>query len=324
MSSRKTSHPLPRNAKAASDAHAPPTSIEALRALAVSVGRGESPISLGAKAHSVLARLLERPEEVALRTITELADGLGVNASTLTRLATRLGYSGFVEFQSVFRDRLATRHQHFYSAQAERLVTSSTHSGAHLRGQSPEMDVMMQIAKDSVANIDGFIAQLSADDLKACSRLLANAPRVRLHGLRQFSALASFLCYGLSMVRADVALLDPHGLGAAEGLAQLQAGDVVVVTSFEPYTRSVAAAAAAAASAGIDVIAITDHRASPLAAVAKHSFFIPHGSSFFSNSMGAYLVFGEGLLNLVATSLGKKSLVALERRERFIAKLGIE
>ena len=40
--------------------------------------------------------------------------------------------------------------------------------------------------------------------------------------------------------------------------------------------------------------------------------------------MGAYVIFCEGLLNLVATDLGKKALKALERRERFIADLGIE
>ncbi|SAL03880.1 hypothetical protein AWB83_06907 [Caballeronia ptereochthonis] len=49
-----------------------------------------------------------------------------------------------------------------------------------------------------------------------------------------------------------------------------------------------------------------------------------HESSFFSNSMGAYLVFCEGLLNLVAAYLGKRALQALERRERLITALGIE
>lgn len=317
--------PLPTDSFAGDDR--PPATVDALRALAVRVGRSDSPISLGAKAHGVLARLLERPEDVALRTITELADTLGVNASTLTRLATRLGYGGFVEFQAVFREGLVqARPRHFYSSQAGRLVASSSQAPAPGTGgpQNPEISGMVQIATDSIANIEGFLAQLDAGELKEAARLLARAPRVRVHGLRQFSALASFLCYGLGMVRADVALLDPHGLGMAEGLAQMQSGDLLVVASVEPYTRSVAQAAAAAAQAGLTVIALTDHRASPLAASARHAFFIPHASAFFSNSMGAYLIFCEGLLNLVAAHLGKKSLEALERREQFIAELGIE
>ncbi len=40
--------------------------------------------------------------------------------------------------------------------------------------------------------------------------------------------------------------------------------------------------------------------------------------------MGAYLVFCEGLLNLVATHLGRGALQARGRRERFIKDLQVE
>ena len=303
----------------------PPRTVDELRGLTLRLGRGEAGISLGDKAHGVLARLVEAPEEVAVRTITELAQSLNVNASTLTRLATRLGYAGFVDFQTVFRDSLASRHRHFYSEQAGRLVASAASSPRpQACGAAADIPSMVQVARDSIANTEAFLGQLAAEELAAAVRLLAEAPRARVHGLRQFSALASFLSYGLAMVRGNVGLLDPHGLGVAEGLAQLQPGDVLIVASVEPYTRSVAQAARAASAAGIEVIALTDHRASPLAASAKHAFYIPHQSVFFSNSMGAYVIFCEGLLNLVATLLGKTALRALERRERFIAELGIE
>lgn len=303
-----------------------PRSVDGLRELVVRIGRDEAGLSLGGKAHAVLAWLLERPEEVAVRTITDLATALDVNASTLTRLTTKLGYTGFADFQSVFRDSLAQRHRHFYTHQAERLVSgpkTGAHAGAGSEG-SPEVDVVAQLAHESIGNVETFLARLSPVDLRGAATLLAEAPRVRVHGLRQFSALASFLCYGLGMIRTDVALLDAQGLGVAEGLAQLQPGDVVVATSVAPYTRSVAEAAVAAAEAGMTVIAITDTLASPLVPPARHAFLIPHDSSFFSNSMGAYLIFCEGLLNLVATHLGTRSLEALSRRERLITALGIE
>jgi DNA-binding MurR/RpiR family transcriptional regulator len=324
----KAGEPLASAAAAAAanaSATAAPRSVEALRALAVHIGRGDAAVTLGSKTHAVLAKLVERPEEVAVRTITELAAGLGVNASTLTRLTTRLGYEGFTDFQNVFRDGLAQRHRHFYSQQAERLVAGATaRTPGRSDSHSAEVETVVQLARESIHNVEGFLAQLSAADLRSAARLLAEAPRVRVHGLRQFSTLAGFLVYGLGLIRADVGLLDPQGLGAAEGLAQLQRGDVVVVTSVEPYTRSVGQVAQAAADAGLTVIAITDTRASPLVPPARHAFFVPHESSFFSNSMGAYLIFCEGLLNLVATQLGKGALQALARRERFITGLQIE
>ncbi|HKX42632.1 MAG TPA: MurR/RpiR family transcriptional regulator [Burkholderiaceae bacterium] len=317
--------PLTEPARATTTTTTAPRSVEALRDLAVRIARGDSAIRLGDKAHGVLAKLVERPEEVAVRTITELAAGLGVNASTLTRLATSLGYEGFVDFQSVFRDSLAQRHRHFYTQQAQRLVAGApARAPGRTEALSAEVQTVVQLARESIENVESFLAQLSAADLRAAAKLLGEAPRVRVYGLRQFSTLAGFLVYGLGMIRTDVGLLDPQGLGAAEGLAQLQRGDVVIVTSVEPYTRSVARVAQAAADAGLTVIAITDTRASPLVPPARHAFFIPHESSFFSNSMGAYLIFCEGLLNLVATRLGKGALQALARRERFITDLQIE
>src|SRR3546814_2241550 len=80
----------------------------------------------------------------------------------------------------------------------------------------------------------------------------------------QYHAFASFLTYGLGMLRSDVALLDASQLGAAEALAQLDEGDVVVVASCAPYTRSIAEIAEAAAACGLAVVAVTDTRASPL------------------------------------------------------------
>src|SRR3546814_13896346 len=79
----------------------------------------EAEVSLGGKAFDVLAKLVEAPEQAAVRTISELGAVLSVNASTLTRLAKRLGFDGFNDFQSVFRQAIANDERYFYSRQAE-------------------------------------------------------------------------------------------------------------------------------------------------------------------------------------------------------------
>src|SRR5215475_9040914 len=155
-----------------------PRSVEGLRALVVRIGRNETGLSLGDKAHMVLAKLVERPEEAAVRTITELAAAHGVNASTLTRLATRLGYDGFADFQSVFRDNVAQSHRHFYSHQAERLVAGTSATDAAKRASAAgaaEIATVIELARESVANIEGFLSQLSAAELSDAAKLLAHA-----------------------------------------------------------------------------------------------------------------------------------------------------
>lgn len=293
--------------------------VEELRQLVVEIGRGEAAVSLGGKAHAVLAKLVDRPNDVAVSNISELADGVGVNPSTLTRLATRLGFGGFNEFQAVFRDNLTQASPHFYTRQAHRLLEDAS-------ADQPKtaVGVVAKLAHESMRNVDGLLGQLHEGELSKAGRLLARAPHVRVYGVRQIHSLASYLVYGLGLIRADVSLLDGPGLGVAESLAQMTPGDALIVSSVAPYTRMVADAANAAANAGVHVIALTDTRASPLVPPARHAFFIPHESSFISNSMGAYVVFCEGLLNLVARELGDKAIRALERREGFIGELNIE
>lgn len=300
--------------KAGDDA---PRTIEDLRDLALHISRHEAGVSLGAKTHNVLARLVDMPEQAAVRSISELARLLEVNPSTLTRLAKRLGFSGFSDFQSVFRDAIAGNNRDFYSRQFGRLLAGDS-------GVKEGVEVFDQLARETAANMQGFISQLKPESLHHAAASLVKARRVRIHGVRQFHALASFLTYGLGMLRRDAALLNAPQLGIAEAVSQLEPGDVVVVMSCSPYTRSVANIADVAARHGLEVIAITDTRSSPLAASAAHAFFVPHSSGFFSNSMGAYVVFCEGLLNLVAKQMGDEAAEALTQRERMIAEMKIE
>ncbi|EKF18530.1 MurR/RpiR family transcriptional regulator [Nitratireductor pacificus] len=296
---------------------AKPQTVEELRSLTISINRENAGVSLGNKALDVLARLVDAPEQTAVRTISELAVILAVNPSTLTRLAQRLGFSGFSDFQSVFREAISTDDRYFYSRQAGRLLSTKEDSGG-------ELHIFDRLGAETKSNIDGFLKQLEPGALQEAAALLANAHRVRVHGVRQFHAFASFLTYGLGMLRGDVSLLDAPRLGVAEALAQLEKDDVVVVASCAPYTRSIAKVAEMAARRSLAVIAVTDTRASPLVGPARHAFFVPHASSFFSNSMGAYIVFCEGLLNLVAREMGDRALTNLASREALIRDMKVE
>src|SRR3546814_11701730 len=81
-------------------------------------------VSVGSKALDILAKLVDAPGQASVRTISELGDVLSVNASTLTRLAKRLGFDGFNDYQSVFRQAIANDERYFYSRQAGRLLSA--------------------------------------------------------------------------------------------------------------------------------------------------------------------------------------------------------
>lgn len=300
-----------------------PHDLPALEQLAIQIRLNQAPIRLGEKARAALTVLLKHPENTALLSITELAQQLNINASTLTRLAKRLGFSGFAEFQRLFRNSLSPSAPAFYSNQASRQlhdwsrITKST-------ALDTTHDRLKQLASENITNIQQCIHELPVQHFAAAAKTIAYAKRVRIHGVRQYSALAQFIAYGLSLIRSDIALLGCSSLGIAEGLAQLESGDVLISASVTPYTQEVLAVHEQARHAKLTTISLTDHARSPLALHADYAFLIPYQSSFFSNSISAYFVFAEGLLNQVAWELGAQALEALSQREQLIAALGIE
>ncbi len=259
--------------------------------------------------------MVAAPRQAAVYSITELGEAFGVHPSTLTRLAKALGYSGFSEFQAVFRRHVAQT-GHFYSEQVSRLRDVSGR-------QHRALDVFSRIARDERGNIQGMLNNLDAGAVEGAVRQLITGERIRVLGMRQSYPLASYFSYGLGMLRSDVGVLNPeHGL--AHGLAQTGDGDLLVVIGFAPYTKATVTAAEVAHARGVPVLAVTDSYASPLAAYAAHTFVAPASGHFFSNSLGAALVLIEALLALVARELGDGALVALRERERLIDQMDVE
>ncbi|NVK42860.1 MAG: MurR/RpiR family transcriptional regulator [Oceanospirillaceae bacterium] len=290
-----------------------PDSVNSLRHLLGKLDSGTAPFRLGTQSRRVLAAMLEQPGVSAMASITELAERFGVNASTLSRLAQRLGFSGFGGLQELFRLELSDSGGHFYSDQARLLAGEES---------SPGIGLLARLGRQESGNIAAMIDNLDPASFDRACELLAKAPRVRFHAMRQFHSLSYFLAYGLGMIRKDVAPLASSSQGIADALSSLEPGDLLVVASCFPYTTSVLKTAEVAREMGLDVVALTDSAGSPLKAQASCSFQIPNQSLFYSNAMAAFFVFAEALLSEVAHRLGDDAVEALRRRETLIGELG--
>lgn len=290
----------------------PPHNLSSLRQLLADIDSKQAPIRLGGQSRRVLNAMLTNPEQVALTSITELGERHGVNASTLTRLAHRLGLSGFNGLQQLFRFELTGSPLHFYSDQARHLAREPGLAAS---------DLPARVGQQECSNISAMIDKLDPESFKRAADLIARARQVRIYGLRQFYALSYFLGYALGMVRPNVATLEAGRQGIADALSTLQPGDLLIVASCFPYTASVIRTAEIAQQHGIEVIALTDTQDSPLHNIASYTFCVPNRSLFYSNAMAGFFVLGEALLSEVAARLGDTAIEALRRREELISEL---
>ncbi|MCE9683637.1 MurR/RpiR family transcriptional regulator [Halomonas alkalisoli] len=292
-----------------------PRTIEELQALSIAISRGDTDLHLGPRAREVLSQLIELRGDQSLLSISSLARRLNVNPSTISRLARTLGYERFGELQSLLLSSGLTPARSFYRQHA---TTALAADKQDLQAQA------RQLCGEHQLNIERFMEGLTNEDLGAFAKAVMGARRVRLHGMRQFHAFASFLAYGLGMIRSDVGLLSDDNVGVAEGLASMAAGDVLITASCKPYTRHVIDVCRAAHDNGIRTIVVTDYSSSPLVRHSEIAILAPHESSFISNSMVTFLGAAECLVNACATVGGDGAAEALSRRDKLIDQLDIE
>ncbi len=273
-------------------------------------------MTLGPRAFQTLAQLVDEPRMSAVSSITDLADKLGVNPSTLTRLSKKLDFAGFSDLQSVFRRHVAGLDNTYYSRQVDQLIQPGEVGDKAL-------NVFLKVVEDESANLRKLVSDVNPALLSQASGMLSSARKVRIHGLRQFYSLANFFSYGLGLIRNRVSILGEAGHGVAHSLSQLNGEDVLVVLGCNPYTHATVDASRVAGKYGIPVIAFTDSSASPLVTNADCAFVIPSSGRFYANSTAAWAALLEALMSLVAMDLGDRALKTLRTREVLFKELGI-
>lgn len=299
-----------------SPSHTTPASLEQLKLLVSDMHDGTATVSLGPRAFQTLARLVDEPHLAAVSTITDLAQRLDVNASTLTRLAKRLGYAGFNELQGVFRRHVAGSESNYYLRQVDRLMTRDG-------GDNETLNVFLKVVGDEQSNLAKLASSIEPQRLERATAMLRGAREVRIHGLRQFYSLATLFSYGLGLIRDRVSVLGEAGHGVAHSLSQLTGEDLLVVLGCNPYTRATVDSSRVAAAHGIPILAFTDSSASPLAANADCAFVIPSTGDFYVNSTAAWTALLEGIMTLVARDLGDEARRTLQSRETLFRALGV-
>ncbi|MBU6449022.1 MAG: MurR/RpiR family transcriptional regulator [Rhodospirillales bacterium] len=234
----------------------PPPSFTALREV-LAERQGNLPKRLA----QVARFTLDRPDEMALGTVAELAAAAGVQPSALVRFAQTLGYSGFSDLQQVLRARLRERSPDY----RERLSKVKDETGQSANAAS----MLARLVETSVQSLDRLSSSIAPAALEHAVEALAGARMVYLLGQRRTFPIAAYLSYMFGNLDIPHMLLDNTG-----GMVDLQARsagpqDALLAISFTPYAPTTVQIAIEAAARGVPVIAITDSAFSPIASIAE-------------------------------------------------------
>jgi DNA-binding MurR/RpiR family transcriptional regulator len=248
----------------------------------------------------VASALLADRNAVAFGTVADLAARARTSGASVVRMATKLGYDGFVGMQGAVRDDVGQR----LAPAVERIR------------ELPTDDVLGRTLEVEQANVRRSLEAIDSGQFAKAVTLLADEARdVHVLAGDAEEGIGAMLASSLLMLRPRVAQVAGSDAAVARQLATIARGDVIVAIDLRRYERWVLAHAGTAARRGARVIAITDGALSPLTDVAAISFVVAaSGAGPFDSHVGT-LALGNALVTGVAAQLRRTATRRLDRVE---------
>jgi DNA-binding MurR/RpiR family transcriptional regulator len=258
-----------------------PRDFESLRSTII-----ERKNSMPKRLAQVAAFALGNPDEIAFGTTASIATAADVQPSTLVRLAHHLGYEGFSDLQSIFRERLRDRTLSY----EERLITLEQ-SGI----EDEEAGILSGFLSAASQSVNKLAATIETDTFAKAVDVLAAAETIYLIAKRRSYPLTAHMTYAFSKLKIRHQIVaSPNGIDGE--LARFATErDAAIAASFSPYAADSLAQAQDLAARNVPVIAITDSAFSPLTACATHWFEVAEadfaGFRSLSASMALIMAF---------------------------------
>ncbi|MGH3628336.1 MAG: MurR/RpiR family transcriptional regulator [Sciscionella sp.] len=266
--------------------------------------------SLAPGQQRIATLLLTDPDGTAFRTISETAGLADVHQSSLVRFAGAFGLKGYPALVALCRQHLA---------QEADLVTRF----ARAQQRSGTGEYLSATVEHEQQNLRRTFTRIAPDQWDRTVRLLADADRVHVMGLRKCLPVAQLMSYLLRLVRPGVHQIAPITGALVDDLRDLRPQDVFVAVSIHRYTAETVRAFTEAKRSGLHTVAFTDTAASPLARVADVTFLVDCEGVAILRSVAAFISLVQALATAVALHNGTQSRDELLSDERLLSEFSV-
>ncbi|MCY0386487.1 MurR/RpiR family transcriptional regulator [Robbsia sp. Bb-Pol-6] len=237
--------------------------------------------------------ILAHPNKVAVMSMRDLARLSAVAPATMTRLAKRLGLSGYEPLKSAFVETMRSQGSP-YGGRAQKMVLLNEKIGERAHVQ--------ELIHGAVDHIQRIYEKDNVDAIIRAARKLRRARQIHCLGLRSSFAVAYQLSHVASYFAGNVRLVDGAGdSGVMTLLHQTSTQDIALVCSLPRYSRRAVALAGFLHKKGVPIIAITDSPTSPVGRLACETILVGNGTASFFDTIVPALLVTEILIALLAT-----------------------
>lgn len=258
---------------------------------------------LTAAERRLAATLLDDSLVAGLQSITKLAELAQVSTATVVRLARKLGFDGFSDFQNTIREEVAARvKQPLAKLETSAMEAHSDH-------------IISRFALAVSRNINATIDRLDVQEFEEATNLLSDPKRhIYLMGGRITRSNAIYFYNHLQIIRPGVSLLDASPSVWPQSLLDIDASATLVVFDIRRYEKQLERLAKLVVEQGGNIVLFTDQWGSPIEAHASHCFrsMVEAPSSWDSTLAINFLI--EALVaGIQARSSSTDRIAALEK-----------
>jgi DNA-binding MurR/RpiR family transcriptional regulator len=209
----------------------------------------------------VARHVLDHPDDLALETLTVIADRAQVQPSAIVRFAKSLGFSGASPMQKLLRDGLLAKHATLGYGERVRRFNSSVN-----RSEEGEAGALLaEFVEGDTLALQNLRQTVSKADIDSAIKLINQAQTLYIMGFRRSFPVASYLAYSLQQVGKRVFFLDGVGGLARQQVRTIEENDLLIGISYHPYAEETVEVMEAVSAAGAKVLAISDSLVGPVA-----------------------------------------------------------
>jgi len=246
--------------------------------------------------------LLDHPRAVSLYSMRQIASQAGVQPATLVRLAQSLNYSGWQALKQVFINHIQNTPE-TYTNRARALINTPVKHTSTQQTLQAQIDNLHQLQTIQATALDQAV------------RHIGEAKHVYIGGFRASYAVAFSLHYLYRLFRRSVSLLSAPAGTLEMDLDAIEKRDVVIISSFAPYSSEALKVYEAAKSARARIISLCDSVVAPMAHDADVVLTFHTATHSFFPSVTSASALAEILIEQLLAAAGEQAIKDLERRE---------
>jgi DNA-binding MurR/RpiR family transcriptional regulator len=258
--------------------------------------------------------ILDNPHEVAVMSMRDLARLADVPPSTMTRLAKRIGMSGYDQLRDVFIESLRSN-DNAYGSRAHDLVELKQRVGEH--------QIVQDMANNAIEQIQSMFHHANLDAISRAVALLSEARNVYCLGMRSSFGVAFQFSHVASYFAKNVRLVEGAGeSGVMSIINQTSPRDVALVCSLPRYSRRLITLTNFLHQQGVRVITITDSLTSPTARLAAETIVVKNQTPAFYDTIVPAMLVSEILVALMSAASRQSIETSVTQTEERLLSLG--